>query len=243
MEGLDIKSVKKELKIIKVFAMPLGIVILLVFLLIKLFLPKTQAAYQQLDQLEQNKIKIDQLQKKMQILNQFNKDKLVLLIEKSKVLLPADDDPVNLIIHLQELKNNTGVDLGGFNLNLNSESGIPGVKAVNFSIITKETKDKTFRFLEELASPQELILKITDISENIGQGPSEEMRTYNLRLQLVSYYCQFPKKIGSIEEKIPEISSEQKKIIERLALIALPPKEEMPSGTENFNSRENPFVF
>lgn len=215
----------------------------LVVLLVRVLLPETFSVKDRFAELDKRKDQIFKLEKKLQILNEFEKSNLVDLIEKSQKLIPSNGDLGSLIIYLTSLEKKSGIVIE--NLNFQATDADTGLQ---FRLELSGSKEQIFHFFGLIGDPTNQIISIVTISLSTKdkKATQEEAITgiYSIEVVVLAPFAPFPTKVGGVEEAIPELSERERAILEEIALITLETStSESETSPVDFKPREDPFVF
>lgn len=241
-QDLSLKTQFAQLKQYIPLVFPVIALGTVVLLLVKILLPETLSVKEKFEKIDEDKVKIFELEKKLAILNEFEKETLVDLISKSQILIPTSEDLASLLINLSSLAEKSGVNISNFDfeaVNLGSGGG------VKFKITLVGGEEQLFNFFRLMEDPTKRILSIEEISLSVkGKQAFQEVGIYNVDLDILAPYSSFPQNVGGVKEAIPELSDSQREIIEQISMVM---QETSTSESEapavDFEPRENPFTF
>lgn len=248
-QDLSLKTQFAQLKQYLPLVFPIAALGVVVLLLVKILLPETLSVKEKFEKLDEDKGKIFELEKKLQILNEFEKETLVDLISKSQILVPTTGDIASLLRYLSSLAEKSGVNIDDLNFQA-ADLGSSGTKSktapgVRFRITLVGGEEQIFNFFRLMDDPTERILSIEEISQTTKSKQAfQGVSRYNVDLDILAPYSSFPQNVGGVEEAIPELSDSQREIIEQISMITQETSTSEPeTPAVDFAPREDPFTF
>lgn len=216
----------------------------LAYIFLRILLPETLTIKHQFTTLEEDKKIIARLSRKLEVLGGYDEDDLVALIARANILLPANDNLAHLMVYLNNIESESGVDFRGFSLDPKGAGGARSKTAaspsIKFSLEFIGEEAQVFAFLGKVGSSDGRIILVDSVDVTFG----DEGGLVTGKIVAQALYAPFATELGKVEEEIPTLTERQQELLGRIAQVSLPVEEEgRRVQRQPIERRANPFSF
>jgi Tfp pilus assembly protein PilO len=227
MDEKKVKQLKLNLKEYSSLLPPFIAIVVLLFLLTRFLLPQILVVKNEMASIDENKKIVAQLEEKLEILSEYELEELVEFVKKANILIPVNEDLSSLILYLKSIEQETSVSVDSFDVK-------PG-KEVLFTLELSGEKEQILEFLSNLGKTDRRIITLKSISSK----KDKEKKVFTVKITANAAYQSYIKEIGKVEDKIEKLTSEQRKLVERIKSLEIPVAGELE--VVDIEERENPF--
>lgn len=235
------QSLKSVLGQLKEFLLPIVIVTLVIFLSVKVLVPKIKQLLEFRRQLKKNETEVLALEKKVTFLEEQQKGTLQADYEKVLQVLPDEKDVAALLVGLESLRKKTDLSFADFGLRpgvlatAGAEIEPDQMKNLGFDLKVSSSYDNLLKFLigVEETTPLASVEKAS-----VGFQSDKEVISSSLSLQ--TYYLPIKEETVPLEQPLPELSAPAKTTLKKMLDFEVVTYE--VSLPEEEIGRENPFA-
>lgn len=243
---------KEQVKeLIKELAWPLAAAVLAIVVTLVFLIPRLGQVFNLRAEMKTQEEETDRLKQKLADLNTLSEPELFEASTLVLEALPAEGDLFNNMAMIRKIFNENDVMLDSFKFTgtFATGSGQTSRQVAGMSALTMNVSfSSSFASFKQMLKSIEKVLPLTAI-EGIKFGSLEATESAGLaglsgEMNVVGFFSPLPKTLGKVEQPLPKISNQDKKLIEDLKLfsrvqLAMPAAEPVssPSGV----GRDNPF--
>lgn len=200
--------------------------------------PQAKSLLDGQNNLELSKEKLKTLEVKAQGLDQINETDLKNQLQLALVALPENKEPSAVVGAIQRIAATSGVSLISLGFSSSKGNSVGGADSFSIKAQIASSTAGISQFLNNL-SETPLALNVTGIS--ISSATSADLLAADLQIDV--YFSPIPKTLGSVEDPLPELSAEEKTLINRLAKaqIVTPVSQSSTPSTILPRGKSNPF--
>jgi len=218
-----------------------GIVMLLVTVIIVILAifaifvyPNAIAIKDSWSKISQNEEQVSILENKLAILTTLDQNDLRDAIERSQQFLPAENEVFEIMGYFSARAQETNVSLGDFQV---AQSELGGSGELPLDLDIKGTREELFNFNKNLIDSGR-VLSIDSLNLDFTSKESSLSAVLTESISLINVSEPFPESIGTVIDKLPQLSVAQKELLAEIQLIQwTKPQDTAPE----FTARENPF--
>lgn len=168
---------------------------------------------------KQQKTELNDLEKKLQILEGIDKNLITDRVKKMEIVFPSDKPIVELLSSLSQLSAKHGLGFGGVSLSPGSlteeKKGETDLSDLTFGFEVSGEFNNVLKFLRELENTAPL-MKIDKVGLTIKTNPLLDNIMITADIDVSAFYQPAPKSLGSISQPVKLLSRSEEAILSRL---------------------------
>lgn len=223
-------STQKLLQRYKVYLLPVVTVVLVIGLTITFLQPKISDILRAREELSQGKSKLDRLTQKASTLSSLDQTALRSKFKTLEGALPSEKDIPGFLVGIQRIANEASISVEAVELSAGSISTgsaqtktVPGGTNSSQVVTAKVTIKGTFgairAFLDKSSQTRRLVsIKGISLGGTEAQKASGEI---TIDLSFSIYFQPLPTTLGEISASLPQITTEEDKIYQKIANFPL----------------------
>lgn len=238
-QSIDIKVLREGFVLI---AMVVGI-ILFIYLVGSILVPHAVNVHAQWTDLQEAEAEVQRIERKLSVLNSLDKEQMKALIARSEQLLPSSQNIASVLSRLGEAEQISGASVLGYSVLTQQRKSDKYKSEYGIRFQIAGTLSQINNYLRVLQSQEKRILELTEIvTVSATETSNEQENLYKTEVSARVFYAPLPVEIVETEKDVAILSTEERRLLERIA--SLPARDYFePSETEiEFTPRVDPFT-